>query len=110
MYSPLRARRLDAEGYLNPFVPLKTFGNPETLNCDRDSQGDVYFADMSHSVTRSYWLEHVEEGLLPQRWMGQKILPVYNTFGCDIDEVWQVDTSIRWLLNHGFTEETTPYD
>ena len=43
MWSPLRARKLEKEGrLLKPFVPFKTFGNPKTLNCDRDSQGDVY--------------------------------------------------------------------
>jgi len=48
--------------------------------------------------------------LLPQRWMGQKILPVYNVAGCDIDEPWQVEMSIWWLKVKGFTEELTPYD
>src|SRR5207237_1039572 len=47
MWSPLRARKVNAEGFLDPFVPFETFGDPATLNCDRDSQGDVYFADMS---------------------------------------------------------------
>ena len=47
MWSPLRARKLSKQGYLEPFVPFETFGNPKTLNCDRDSQGDVFFADMS---------------------------------------------------------------
>ncbi len=97
MYSPLRARRLDEEGYLLPFVPFETFGDPRTLNCDRDSQGNVYFADMSHSVCRSRALDNMGEGLLPQRWMGNKILPIHNVFGCDIDERWQIDASIGWL-------------
>src|SRR5262249_44931987 len=73
MWSPLRARKLDAHGCLKPFVPFETFGNPQTLNCDRDSQGDVHFADMSVSVVRPKCLEHLSEGLLPQRWMGQRI-------------------------------------
>ena len=41
MWSPLRARRLNSRGELKPFVPFKYFGNEKTLNCDRDSQGDV---------------------------------------------------------------------
>jgi hypothetical protein len=48
--------------------------------------------------------------LLPQRWMGQKILPVYNSFGCDIDEPWQIDASVQWLVERGFTEKETPYE
>ena len=110
MYSPLRARQQDENGYLLPFVPFEAFGDPATLNCDRDSQGDVYFADMSHSVSRASALDDIDNGLLPQRWMGQNILPVYNSFGCDIDMPWQVDASIRWLLEKGFTEDKTPYE
>lgn len=110
MYSPLRARRRDENGYLLPFVPFETFGDPATLSCDRDSQGDVYYADMSHSVSRASALDDIDNGLLPQRWMGQNILPIYNSFGCDIDLPWQVDASIHWLLEKGFTEDKTPYE
>ena len=110
MYSPLRARRQNENGYLLPFVPFEAFGDPATLNCDRDSQGDVYFADMSHSVSRSSTLDDIDNGLLPQRWMGQNIIPVHNTFGCDIDEPWQVHASIHWLLEKGFTEDKTPFE
>ena len=52
MYSPLRARKSDEDGYLTPFVPLETFGDIQMMNCDRGSQGDAIFADMSHSVCR----------------------------------------------------------
>ena len=51
-WSPLRAQRLDESGHLQHFVPFESFGDPATLNCDRDSQGDVYFADMSVSIVR----------------------------------------------------------
>ncbi len=97
MYSPLRARKKTSEGYLEPFVPLNTFGDPKTLNCDRGSQGDSYFADMSHSVCRSECLENIDDGMLPQKWMGKKILPIFNKNGCDIDEPWQIGMSINWL-------------
>jgi len=109
MYSPLRARKLDENGYLQPFVPFESFGNPDTLTCDRDSQGEVFFADMSHSVSRSSALDNIEKGLLPQKWMGKKIIPIYNTYGCDIDLQWQVDASMWWLKDKGFTDENTPY-
>ena len=109
MYSPLRARKLDKNGYLEPFFPFELFGNPSKLSCDRDSQGDVFFADMSHSVSRSRALDDIENGLLPQRWMGKKIVPVYNTYGCDIDLPWQVKASQWWLENSGFSDSKTPY-
>ena len=41
MWSPLRARKIGDDGLLHPFVPFETFGDPATLNCDRDSQGDT---------------------------------------------------------------------
>ena len=100
MYSPLRARKLDNNGFLQPFVSFDYFGDPKKLNCDRDSQGNAYFADMSYSITRSKALDDIENGLLPQKWMGKKILPVFNKNGCDIDEDWQLDMSVRWLKSN----------
>ena len=52
MWSPLRARKLKGDGTLKPFIPFKAFGNVKNLNCDRDSQGNVFFADMGVSVIR----------------------------------------------------------
>lgn len=110
MWSPLRARRIEKDGLLHPFVPFETFGNPKTLNCDRDSQGDAWFADVAISVVRSDCLENLEEGLLPQKWMGQKIYPLKQWGGCDIDYKWQIPGVEYWLQKHGFTERKTPYD
>ncbi len=110
MWSPLRARKLDNAGYLQPFVPFEVFGDPKTLNCDRDSQGDVFFADMSTSIVRPHCLEKLKAGLLPQRWMGQKILPIKQWGGLDIDYEWQLPQAEFWLRAHGFTETSTPYD
>ena len=76
MWSPLRARKLIKDGTLKPFVPFEIFGNPKTLNCDRDSQGNVYYADMSVSVVRPKCLENLSNGLLPQKWMGKRIAPI----------------------------------
>ena len=97
MWSPLRARKLDKNGFLKPFVPFKTFGNPKTLNCDRDSQGSVFFADMSVSVVKPKCLEKLKYGLLPQKWMGTNILPIKCDGGLDIDYEWQVP-QINYLL------------
>ena len=106
MWSPLRARKLGPDGCLHPFVPFETFGDPKTLNCDRDSQGDVYFADMGLSVVRPRCLERLEEGLLPQKWMGQRIHPIRSWSGCDIDYEWQVPSVEFWLRKHGIAEES----
>lgn len=104
MWSPLRARKVEADGCLHPFVPFETFGDPKTLNCDRDSQGDVHFADMSVSVVRPRCLDHMEDGLLPQKWMGQKIYPIPSWGGCDVDYEWQLPGVEFWLHKHGIEE------
>ena len=101
MWSPLRARKLDHKGCLQPFVPIEIFGDPKTLNCDRDSQGDVLYADMGCSVVRPHCLENLDEGLLPQKWMGQRIAPIYQEAGCDIDYEWQVPMVEWWLKKYG---------
>jgi len=90
MWSPLRARKEGADGLLHPFVPFEVFGDPKTLNCDRDSQGDVWFADMSVSIVRPRCLENLNDGLLPQKWMGQKIYPLKQWGGLDVDYEWQI--------------------
>ena len=90
MWSPLRARKLMSDGSLKPFVKFEYFGNPKTLNCYRDSQGNVYFADMSLSIVRPKCLENLKDGLLPQKWMGKKIMPIKSWGGFDIDYEWQM--------------------
>ena len=104
MWSPLRARKLGEDGCLRSMVPFETFGDPRTLNCDRDSQGDVHFADMSISVVRPKCLENMGQGLLPQKWMGQRIAPIPNWGGCDVDYEWQVPMVEFWLRKHGFKD------
>ena len=106
MWSPIRARKLDASGCLRPFVPFETFGDPKTLNCDRDSQGDVYFADMSVSMVRPCCLENMQDGLLPQKWMGHHIAPIPSWGGCDVDYEWQVPMVEFWLKQHGVKPAT----
>lgn len=104
MWSPLRARKLDDDGTLQPFVPFETFGDPETLSCDRDSQGDVWYADMGVSIVRPRCLEEMHFGILPQRWMGRRIAPIESWGGCDIDYPWQLPAVEFWLREHGIEE------
>ena len=110
MWSPLRARRIGGDGLLQPFVPPEVFGDLTALTCDRDSQGDVWFADMSVSIVRPHCLEDLDYGVLPQRWMGQRIFPVKQWGGLDVDFAWQIPGVEYWLLEHGFTETETPYE
>lgn len=96
MWSPLRARKIDNNGLLKPFIDFKYFDNLNLLNCDRDSQGDVWFADMGVSIIRPKNLEKIEEGLLPQKWMGKKIYPIKQEGGFDIDFKWQIPSLSIW--------------
>lgn len=100
MWSPLRARKENSDGLLDPFIPFESFGDPKTLNCDRDSQGDVLFADMSFSIVRPHCLENLHNGLLPQKWMGQKIWPIKQEAACDVDYEWQIPQVEWWLRKY----------
>lgn len=102
MWSPLRARRMDGEGLLQPFIPFDLFNrvfgvSGDNLNCDRDSQGDVLFADMGLSIVRPKCLEDLSYGMLPQKWMGQRIYPIRNEAGLDVDYAWQVPQVEYWI-------------
>ena len=110
MYSPVRARKVGPDGLLEPFVPFKKYEEGITINCDRDAQGDVYFADVCLSVVRPRCLDDLDYGILPQRWMGQKIYPIKQECGLDIDYKWQVPVAEYWLRQNGFNEKVTPYD
>lgn len=101
MWSPPRARRLMADGTLQPFIPFDAYPDTSSINCDRDSQGDVYFADMGVSIVRPRCLENLESGLLPQKWMGRRIAPIKSSGGCDVDYEWQIPMVEHWLLANG---------
>ena len=110
MWSPIRARKEGPDGLLHPFVPFESFGELKAINCDRDSQGDVFFADMSVSIVRPRCLEDLNYGVLPQRWMGRRIYPLKQWGGCDVDYVWQIPSVEYWLREHGFSETKVPYN
>ena len=105
MWSPLRARKISKNNLLKPFVPFENFVNIKRWNCDRDSQGDVYFADMSASIVRPKCLENLNAGLLPQKWMGKKIAAIPSWGGCDIDYEWQLPMVVFWLKKNGFKQK-----
>ena len=100
MWSPIRARKINNSGLLQPFVPLEVFGDPNRINCDRDSQGDVWYADMGFTIVRPHCLDDVENGQKPQKWMGKNIYPVKQWGGLDVDEPWQIPIIESWLEAH----------
>ena len=107
MWSPLRARKIEKNGLLTPFIPFEVFGDPKTLNCDRDSQGDAWFADMGVSIVRPRCLDNLKDGLLPQKWMGKKIYPLKQQGGLDVDYEWQIPMVEDWLKRHGTNSDAS---
>ncbi len=97
--------------FISFFLSLLITLNPSSdFNCDGDRLNAVIRNNLNGDFALTNDLENIDKGLLPQRWMGRKILAVPNQGGCDIDADWQIDMSIRWLIDHGFSEKTTPYD
>ena len=109
MYSTVRARKIGEDGLLHPFIPFELYPEDMQISCDRDEQGDTYFADVCLSVVRPRCLEDLNYGILPQRWMGQKIYPIKQWGGVDVDYEWQMPLAETWLKMHGFTEDSVPY-
>ncbi|MFH1846190.1 MAG: cytidylyltransferase [Candidatus Omnitrophota bacterium] len=109
MFSPVRARREGKDGLLEPFIPFENYRKDIEINCDRDAQGDVYFADVCLSLVRPRCLDNLEEGMLPQKWMGRKIYPIKQWGGCDVDFEWQMPQVEFWLKKNGFSVNSLPY-
>ena len=106
MFSALRARKIE-NNLVQPFVELENFSN---ATCDRNSQGDTYFIDCSCFVVRSTFIEDLEKGLPPFRWIGNKVFPIIQWGGIDIDKEWQLGQVLFWLEQHGFSNNKTPYE
>ena len=107
MFSPIRARRIEEDGLLHPFIPFDKF--KFKIDSNRQKKDSVYFHDCGVSVVRPSCLENIQEGLLPQKWMGKKIHPLIQEGGLDIDYLYEVPVAESWLRKKGFTEKKLPY-
>ena len=106
MWSPLRAKKIDENGKLVPFVPIDFFG--KNITCDRGSQGETWYADCSVFIVRPHCMEK-KNGDLPFTWLGRNIHPIKQWGGLDIDYAWQIPIVKFWLESNGFSEDKTPY-
>jgi len=104
MWGPIRARKIGKDGFLYPFVSFDAYENSKDFSCDRNSQGDVWFADHGASIVRYHCLENIRNGMLPQKWMGNRIYPLKHEMGLDIDYDWQVLQAEQWLKLYGEEE------
>src|SRR3989338_8390672 len=56
--------------------------------------------DVGVSIVRPRCLENIDNGILPQRWMGRKIYPLKQWGGMDVDYEWQMPQTEFWLKKH----------
>jgi len=97
MFSPERARVVDDNGHLQPYVPFKYFN--EDVSCDRKSHQDTFFTDQGMTIVRAECLEDISKNLLPFQWMGNNIGYIEQLpGGGDIDFPWQVE-AIKWWIS-----------
>lgn len=106
MFSPTRARKLGADGQIEPFVSLDVF---ESVSSIRDSQGSVYFCDLSIQCMKPVCFEEMDNGQLPFKWQGKSSKAIPVDFGFDIDADWQVPVIEYWLKKRAFTETSIPW-
>lgn len=106
MFSPARARKIDENGAIKSFIDLKYIENVSSI---RDSQGSVYFCDLSIQVMKPVCFEKMYEGQQPFQWQGKRSKAIITDFGFDIDSEWQFVVIEHWLRKHGFTEENIPW-
>ena len=107
MFTPIRARKIGEDGSLIPFVPFDQFNFK--IDSNRQKQDVVYFHDCGVSVVRPKCIECIDDGLLPQKWMGQKIYPLVQEGVLDVDVEQEMPLAEFWLRKNGFTETTLPY-
>ena len=108
MFSPIRARKIIEDGSLSPFIPFENFNFK--IDSNRQQQDVVYFHDCGVSVVRPKCIDHIDDGLLPQKWMGKKIYPLIQNGVLDVDVEQEMPLAEFWLRKNGFTEKSLPYD
>ena len=108
MFSPTRARRISEDGLIQSFNKLENYG--KKISSIRDSQGGVYFCDLSVQIMRWNCFTDMDNGMQPFQWMGKKSKALFNDFGFDVDSEWQFKVLEYWLKLRGFDEFKTPYD
>ena len=99
MFSPSRARRIEGCRLVSYMVQqeLENCG----ITCNRDSCIDTYYYDCSAAVVKPRCLEDIENGDLPQRWLGRKVLSYKQKVPCcDVDYKWQLGQIEYWLKEH----------
>lgn len=106
MFSPARARKINEDGMIEPFVNLQYIEGVSSL---RDTQASSYFTDFSIQVMNPRCIENIYDGPLPFKWQGHKSKAIVTDYGFDIDAPWQIPVIEKWLTDRGFTASEVPW-
>ncbi len=106
MFSPNRAKKV-INGRIYEFD--KSLNSKKKINSIRNSQGDVYFCDLSIQVMRPSVIKDINRGQQPLKWLGKKPKAIHTDYGFDIDIEWQFKVIENWLLEKGFKKNLIPW-
>ena len=99
-YHPMRARRLRADGTLEPFV------DEAGMSANRQDLPTALFFDHSFWVLRGRKAVFDPQGQRPWPCMGSHILP-YETQGCrDVHDHADLDMTAQWLIDNAIPRPT----
>mgnify|MGYP000085334287 CR=1 FL=1 len=94
MFTPIRAKRINENNELVPFIDLNHFGQ---ITSNRDSAGNAFFIDLSLQVIKPRCFETMNGNQKPFLWLGNKIMPFVKDFGGDLDATWQYPVLEEWV-------------
>lgn len=93
-YHPMRAKRLRADGTLEPFV------DGSGISANRQDLPTCFFFDHSFWVLRGRSAVFDPDGQQPWPCMGSRILP-FETEGCrDVHDLADLETTAQWILDN----------
>ena len=99
-FTPYRMRKVSPLGYLVPFIDDLKW---DEISCDRETGGVPYIYDCCCCVVKPKCIIEMEDGLPPQKWLGQNILPYENLSPLfDIDYEFQLPMLKHWVNAHWF--------
>ena len=106
MFSPNRAKKV-IKGRIYEFD--KSLNSNKKINSIRNSQGDVYFCDLSIQVMKPSVINSIDKGQPPLKWLGKRPRAIYTDYGFDIDTEWQFKVIESWLIDKGFKKNLIPW-
>lgn len=106
MFSPNRAKIIK-NGEIKEFN--KELNKKSKINSIRNSQGDIFFCDLSIQVMKPKVIDDIWNGQAPLRWLGKKPKAIITDYGFDIDTEWQFQVVENWLREKGFKSNRIPW-